>query len=268
LTTALIDGDVVAFRSAYSVERDFPEAFTQESIESRSEAFLEAVEAATTLAQDTIEAWRNGARCDDVIVAFSGGQNYRKRVLPTYKANRDPNAKPKCLGEVVDRLLGRYRAHRVAGLEADDLLGLMLTGEKHRGNAVVVSIDKDMKTLPGLHLNPMHDSAPMSVSAIEADYRWMLQTMAGDPVDGYSGIPKIGPAKGQKVLGRIGEKTLSGMWRSVLDTAKAKGLTEKDMLAQARVARILRHGDYDKEGRRVRLWTPSGRPEEWLSLEG
>ena len=44
------------------------------------------------------------------------------------------------------------------------------------------------------------------------------------------------------------------MWSIVVDTYEKNGLGEKDALQQARVARILRYGDYDKATGKVKLW--------------
>ena len=45
-------------------------------------------------------------------------------------------------------------------------------------------------------------------------------------------------------------------WQVVVETYASKGLTEEEALQQARVARILRHTDYDVEKEEVVLWKP------------
>jgi len=48
--------------------------------------------------------------------------------------------------------------------------------------------------------------------------------------------------------------------------ANGRGMHPTDLaLMNARLARILRDGDYDAEGQRVRLWTPHGEPD-WLEI--
>ena len=45
-------------------------------------------------------------------------------------------------------------------------------------------------------------------------------------------------------------------WARVVRTFESRGLTEEDALVQARVARILREGDYDFAERQPILWSP------------
>jgi hypothetical protein len=44
------------------------------------------------------------------------------------------------------------------------------------------------------------------------------------------------------------------LWKIVVGLYKEKGFSEKEALQQARVARILRHGEYNKETGEVKLW--------------
>ena len=46
------------------------------------------------------------------------------------------------------------------------------------------------------------------------------------------------------------------LWKGVVETYFTKGLTEGDALIQARLARILRHEDYDYKKKEPILWTP------------
>jgi DNA polymerase-1 len=132
-------------------------------------------------------------------------------------------------------------------------MGLMLTGTM-AGKSVAVSLDKDLATVPGLHCNPAKGSV-RAVTEAAADRLWMTQTLTGDAVDGYGGAPGIGPAKAAKAL--LGRGSLDALWRAVVETYRKVGLTEDDALTTARLARILRTGDYDKETEEVLLWHPT-----------
>jgi DNA polymerase-1 len=44
------------------------------------------------------------------------------------------------------------------------------------------------------------------------------------------------------------------MWKIVVKAYEKAGMNEQDALQQARVARILRHGEYDKKTGEVKLW--------------
>ena len=89
----------------------------------------------------------------------------------------------------------------------------------------------------------------MEISLEQADRTHLTQALTGDITDGYSGCPGIGPKTAIKVL-------KEGDWIEVVAAYEKVGLTEEDALIQARVARILRHGEYNKKTKEVKLWTP------------
>jgi len=82
--------------------------------------------------------------------------------------------------------------------------------------------------------------------------RWhLIQTMAGDNTDGYSGVPGIGVKKAEKIFEEKGYT-----WQAVVETFVEKELTEEDALCNARLARILQTSDYDHTKKEPILWTP------------
>ena len=83
-----------------------------------------------------------------------------------------------------------------------------------------------------------------------ADRFHLYQTLVGDQTDNYKGCPGVGPVKAETALGA------NPTWASVVGCYEKAGLTEEDALVQARVARILRHGEYNKMTCEVKLWTP------------
>lgn len=201
-----------------------------------------------------VDQWTDLARCSDRMVLLTGPHNFRKVVEPTYKLNRKPVAKPIALAFAKQYMVDHLGARIVDGLEADDLIGLSLTGKYAEGKGIAVSIDKDMATIPGLHMNPNKDLKPRLVSQQDADRYWMTQTLTGDTTDGYSGAPGIGPKKAEAIL--AGRTELATMWAGVLaGYAKVKA-TQALALTTARLARILRKGDYDPPGQEVLLWHP------------
>ena len=73
----------------------------------------------------------------------------------------------------------------------------------------------------------------------------------GDSTDGFSGLKGCGPMTAKKLLEKNG-----ATWKTVVDAYVAKGLDAVDALLTARLARILRDGDYDFNTNEVTLWTP------------
>lgn len=196
--------------------------------------------------------------------------NFRKRVLKTYKLDRVGKEKPALWYELDAYLRAEY-GHKISHLpklEGDDLLGLYATEPDTNERRIMVSIDKDMQTVPGWLYNPNKPELGLRlITEFDANRYWMFQTLTGDPTDNYSGCPGIGPKKAEVILddavagldaSGVGTPAeyLREMWAAVVATYEAKGLTKKDALVQARCARILRHGDFNFDTGRVKLWKP------------
>jgi DNA polymerase I len=158
-------------------------------------------------------------------------------------------------------MMDAHPHHLIEGLEADDVMGILATTDKYSDRAVIVSIDKDMRTIPGRHLNPAKDTRIVTVTPDEADYAWMTQTLVGDSSDGYKGCPGVGPVGAYKILPALGRRSegewLKRAWPLVVSAFAGKKLSEDDALMQARMARILRRSDYDKTTKEVILWHPT-----------
>jgi len=129
-----------------------------------------------------------------------------------------------------------------------------------KGEKVIVSIDKDMKTIPGLFIRwGTEDAELIEVTEQQADYWHLYQTLTGDVTDGYKGLPGCGPKGAEKVLDSFTTETASWLpvaWQHVVAAYEKKGLNEDDAIIQARMARILRASDYDFKNKRPILWTP------------
>ena len=138
---------------------------------------------------------------------------------------------------------------------------------------IVVSIDKDMQTIPGIRLyNPNRpDVGVRPISAHDADLFWMKQVLTGDQVDNYPGFPGIGHKGADELLMPIHEayrdasveEHLGALWNTVVTTYTTRiprggtePLSKHDAIRQARLARILRYGDYNPKTKEVKLWKP------------
>jgi DNA polymerase-1 len=137
-------------------------------------------------------------------------------------------------------------------------MGILATCDGMDDDRVIVSCDKDLMTVPGLHYNPRAAArSVIAVSERDADYNHLRQTLTGDTCDGYPGCPGIGSEKVKRVL--WGEPRQ--WWGQVVMAFRARGLSEADALLQARLARICRAADYDLAERRVIAWTPQPEPQ-------
>ena len=185
-----------------------------------------------------------GSFDDELILFFTSPNNFRKKILPEYKGHRQ-RKKPCGFKRIISELKKNYRVILKDTLEADDALGIYAT--KYPGN-IIVSPDKDMRQIPG----KLYDFNETVEITPDEGARWhLIQTMAGDNTDGYSGVPGIGVKKAEKIFEEKGYT-----WQAVVETFVEKELTEDDALCNARLARILQTSDYDHTNKEPILWTP------------
>ncbi|MBO8085939.1 MAG: hypothetical protein J7D61_07855 [Marichromatium sp.] len=199
-----------------------------------------------------IQALKQKWKADEVVVAITdSARNYRLDIDPAYKGNRKHTRKPLAVRTIRAHLADDERVVFKPRLEADDVIGILMTMRKHRKDEMICwSPDKDLRTIPGIHVNIKEDTLE-TVTEEEADRFHLLQALAGDSVDGVPGIPGIGMARAQRWLEQHG-----WTWEAAVALAESKDLDEEYLLRQARLVRILRATDYDFKARRPILWTP------------
>jgi DNA polymerase-1 len=180
------------------------------------------------------------------VLCFTSDTNFRKEVLPTYKASRANTRKPLGYKVFRARVMDEITSIMKDGLEADDCVGILGT---MKPGSVMWSDDKDLKQIPGRHVDST--GFEFTVTPEEGERFFLYQTLVGDQVDNYSGCPGIGPKKAESILNK------SCTWAAVVNAYTKECLTEEDALIQARVARILRDGEFDRETRKPILWRPS-----------
>lgn len=245
---ALIDGDVVAYRACMAVE---------EAVEFEPGYWVWYCDetAVKRVVKDEIDRYMAKLDATEHRVCLTtptDQPNFRIGILHTYKAIRANVKKPLVLKPVRQWMLDRLGAVLKPTLEGDDILGIYSTWLGLKGDKIIVSIDKDMKTIPGLYLREMEGEV-VEIDEDQADWYHMYQTLMGDQTDGYSGLPGVGPKKAEAIL----EGATEGeRWSRVVAAYEKKGLGEEEALTQARVARILRASDYDFKKKRPILWTP------------
>lgn len=183
--------------------------------------------------------------------------NFRLQLDQTYKGQR---TKPKpTLWETLRTYIEEgdhgYPVKWYPRLEGDDVLGMMATHPKAGKDCIVVSIDKDMRTVPSrLYLFHKPDDGVLHIDNYDAQRYHILQTLMGDTVDNYKGIPGVGVKKAEAIMAEVPDN--ADLWEAVVKAYEDKGMTEADALGQARLAYILQHGDYNIKTGGIRLWTP------------
>lgn len=193
-----------------------------------------------------MEALQAVAPDHEMTLAMGDKVNFRHQVFPDYKANRRTQRKPAGYSALKDWLEQQYTVVRLENVEADDVCGIV-----YEQGDIIASRDKDLRTIPGLHLQ---NGQINQVGEWEANVTFFMQVLMGDATDGYPGLKGVGPKTAAKLL--AGAATELEMWQAV-STAYAKAGHEPSYpLQMARCARILRPGEYDLERRTPQFWSP------------
>jgi hypothetical protein len=246
----LIDGDQFVFTAAVAIER-----------ETRWDEDNHVLYASPELAWINFEGMLKRIfdrfETDDHVLTFSSPTNFRYTVDATYKSARKGARKPLCFAAVRELADANYTTSVMDGLEADDIMGILAT-KPGTAQRIIVSQDKDLKTIPGTLWT---GKDLLQITEEEADYNHLYQTLIGDATDSVKGCPGIGPVKAEKLLKHVMENhespSTSAMWHCAVVPAYVKaGLTEEDALQQARLVRILRWSDWDSVNKKPILWSP------------
>ena len=234
----LIDADFIVYKCCAACETEIDYG---EDVIFVTSNFSDAYKAVTTEISKITSHFGGFA---EPILFFSDTKNFRKKISPDYKGHRN-RKKPCGYKRVISNLKIQYNVIIMKELEADDAMGIYATA--HPGN-VIVSPDKDMRQIPG----KLYDFKETVEITPEDGAKWhLIQTLAGDNTDGYSGVPGIGIKRAEQIF-----KLKGYTWKAVVETFEEKDMTEKDALINAQLARILTTDDYDHEKKEPILWTP------------
>jgi DNA polymerase-1 len=250
MRTLLTDADIIAFKVAAVCEEGFDwngngeKAYVVDEEKARREADRIVNEIADTL------------NAHQVVICLSDPvANWRKAFDPTYKDHRAALRRPELLMYVKRYLAEEWPSYIRDRLEADDVMGILATHPSIiKGEKVMVSEDKDMRTVPGLLYNPNRaELGVIEIDDLDADRFHMWQTVCGDQTDGVPGCPKAGPAAAEEIPFADRDE----LWDLVLFEFCSRGHTEDDAIHQARLLHILRATDYNFDTKKVRLWNPT-----------
>ncbi len=143
-----------------------------------------------------------GVEFDKLELYLTGKGNFRESIatIKGYKANRKDNVRPVHYKGIRRYMRERWGAQVVRGWEADDALAMAAHAHGYDSDAVVlVSQDKDLRTIPGRHYNP-RKKAWSIVTKQEALLNFYRQVITGDAVDNIGGCHKAGPKAADQLL--------------------------------------------------------------------
>lgn len=237
LTKLLIDADYIVYKCC---------AFTEDEVDWGDDVIM--VVSKFSEAYDAVKRELNKIENEflwdtpEMVLFFSDSKNFRKKIYPDYKGHRN-RKKPCGYRRVISTLSDECAVIRLPELEADDAMGIYATSHD---DCIICSPDKDMRQIPGR----LYDLNEQHIISKEQGQKWhLVQTLAGDQTDGYSGVPGIGV---KRAIGLFEKEGYS--WKTVVETFATKDLSEEVALQNARLAKILTAEDYDKG---PILWTPS-----------
>lgn len=252
MNTLLIDADVFCYQFAFRNDT----AFQWE--EDGEVEHVSHPEVAKMEIDDFVDDLKEKLKGDRVYLILSDRKvNYRKTLAEFYKSNRK-SPKPE-LWEILRAYVESgdhgYQVRQLPRLEGDDVLGIMATTPKRGKRSIIVSIDKDMRTIPGrLYLYNKPELGVIHSTKFEAQRYHLSQVITGDSVDGYKGLPGAGPVAAAELFEQYPDSNYEA-WLGIVQMYESRGYTADDALLQARLAYILQHGDYI--GGKIKLWKPS-----------
>ena len=240
----IVDGDLIIYKITSSLEEPIDwgnDIWTLHSdISVAKQIFIQ-----------NMEWYKEYTKSKEIIIAFSDKVNFRKVFDKTYKSHRKKIRKPVCYQPLRKWVEQNYNFYTLPTLEGDDVIGILAT-QHYKTNNVIISGDKDMRTLNSWHCF-IGDDQLEYVDETKADYNFCTQVLVGDSADGYKGLVGCGAVKASRVL--LDKKNIDEMWEAVILEYERAGYTFEDAYHQARLARILRSGEYDFATSKPNLWS-------------
>ena len=223
----LFDGDILAYRAGFGAEKkvyfdkrsppdmggaiytskkDAKEHVEPAQLDSyrELEPVANALQNCKSMIENTIDmaaTYRVSTREQVKYITFlTGNKNFRMHVDPEYKANRKEAKKPEHLPAIRKYLQTHHFAQVSEGCEADDFFGqACLDAKKDNMEPIVVSIDKDLNQIAGIHYNFVRDELYV-VTDRQANKVFWRQMLEGDRADNITGINQVGPKKAEKMI--------------------------------------------------------------------
>jgi DNA polymerase-1 len=190
---AIVDSDFIPFIACY----DKPD---KEGV-IKEKSLKEAIEYCDHILNGIFK----DTKADSYILALTKGKCFRYDIYPDYKGNRKYKQELKYFKEVKQHLIDNYGAIYHIGLEADDIVNIC---RLNLPDSFIVSVDKDLLSLEGLHYNPKSKQW-VTTSKTQAEYDFAFDMVVGQPGDNLKGIKGKGPVYAVNLLNdKFGEKDL------------------------------------------------------------
>lgn len=207
----LIDGDLLPYKIGFAFNKDTDSLRLAKVALNRQLAYMRTY-------IDARFKTPNGSQIKKMTIYLSNDdiKNFRYEVAKTqpYKGNRIGMVKPRFFKELKQELINRKDSILVEGIEADDAMGI--ESSKAPTKTIIVSMDKDMRMIPGWKWemddtrHPFYvDDPGYLVLEKRSGYTqlfgtgtdWLYaQMLMGDKADNIPGLKGYGPKKAYDTL--------------------------------------------------------------------
>lgn len=192
----VVDADSLMYAACLCSKEEDPEGFVRES----GHAISRFDESFQSIVNDLYE--HHSVDVTRYIFVVGGTNNFRKLLVPSYKANRLKREVPPMLNFISSYVQSTYGAYAAHGCEADDVV--MATYKKLTAEgkyAIIASLDKDLKQRPCVFYDVYYQRRTLvTVNEEQAMFNYYSQMLMGDATDGITGVKGIGIKKAEKIL--------------------------------------------------------------------
>lgn len=183
MTLAIIDGDILLYLGMWGCD----------NLEESKEKFH-------SIHQEILEE----TFATSSVMAFGSPTNFRKQFYPDYKASKSrvktKDSRPNWFYELKEWAASWMESTVCNGYEADDQVRIWASeADKANIQRIVVSVDKDLDCITGLHYNPRRRQI-YELTQEQADFNYWKQLLMGDSTDNIPGIEGIGTKKAEAIL--------------------------------------------------------------------
>lgn len=220
---ALIDGDILVYRSAFSCQRKLYDLYYNTCVYSgwidtftskpdmyeyikthELEDYTQYVESVVTdplgmlywNIKSTYDSILKNSKSETAEIYLTESKTFRHNIATTkpYKGGRP--GKPELYLEARNSLVYGLKAKTCGLYEADDMLAIRATELGHKG--IICSIDKDLRQVPGWHYNIVTQELD-KVSPKDGWKSLFKQVLIGDAVDNIDGCYRVGQVRAAKL---------------------------------------------------------------------
>lgn len=194
--TILIDGDIFLYQCGFATNHE-PQYVALKTV-------MTSLNNATNACLEQLQIAGHDVQDFEVEVFLTGPDNFRDYVgsMQRYKGNRRDVERPVHYAAMKEHML-KNGAILSNGEEADDLLGIRQTELLQSGESipVLMSVDKDLNMIPGLHFN----SRTWELYEVDEDdgaQAFLGQLLSGDTTDNIPGLFRVSGIKANAAIKR------------------------------------------------------------------